>query len=223
MPPSPDEHGGLLPRFSRGERWVHRSLALLMVVCIGTAALLYVDPLSALVGRRDLVATVHYVSGLFLPLPLVVGAAASPAFRADLRRLNRFVPDDWRWLRARDRRSGRIPVGKFNAGQKLNSAFVLGAVLVLLATGLMLRYFSVLPDDLRTGATFVHDLFAVALVVVTTGHLWLASNDPEARRGLRTGAVSPEWAQQEHGTWAAELAGTTGPPAARDDGAEPGP
>ena len=201
MPPSPDR----IRRFTPGERWIHLGLAALMGVCILTAAMLYWGPLSTLVGRRELVETVHFTSGLLLPLPLVVGAVLSRPFRADVRRLNRFLPGDWRWLRARDRRGGAFPSGKFNAGQKLNSAFVLGSVIVLLMTGLMLHYFAAFPDDIRTGATFVHDSFAAAVVVVSAGHLWMAWQDPQARLGLRTGFVPRGWAQREHALWAATV------------------
>jgi formate dehydrogenase subunit gamma len=193
-----------IPRFSHGERWVHRGFGVLMGVCVLTAAMLYWGPLSTLVGRRDLVEAVHLISGLLLPLPLLVGLAASPAFRADVRRLSRFLPGDWAWLRAGDRRWGGFPSGKFNAGQKLNSAFVLGALAVLFLTGLMLRWFDLFPDHIRTGATFVHDAFAAAVVVVTAGHLWMAWRDPIARAGLRTGQVPRAWAEREHALWAAE-------------------
>ena len=204
-------------RFTQGQRWIHGCLGALMGVCLVTAAMLYWGPLSALVGRRELVETVHFTSGLLLPLPLIVGAFASAAFRSDVRLLNRFLPGDWSWLRARNRRDGSISSGKFNAGQKLNSAFVLAAVIILLATGLMLHYFSVFPDDIRTGATFVHDLVAAAVAVVSAGHVWMAWQDPEARRGLRTGFVSRSWAQREHALWAAET--PTGPPGDADQGA----
>jgi formate dehydrogenase subunit gamma len=219
MPPSPDR----IRRFSPGERWIHASLGTLMGLCIVTAAMLYWGPLSTLVGRRELVETVHYTSGLLLPLPIVIGALTSRAFRDDVRRLNRLLPGDVRWLRAGNRRDGSLPSGKFNAGQKLNSAFVLGSVLVLLATGLMLHYFSLFPDDISTGATFVHDSFAAAVVIVSAGHLWMAWLDPEARRGLRTGFVSRGWAEREHALWAAgesgDPAGSADPPA---DGRELG-
>jgi formate dehydrogenase subunit gamma len=200
MPPSPDR----IARFSRAELWIHRSFAVLMGVAMLTAAMLYWGPLSTLVGRRDLVETVHLISGLLLPVPLLVGFAASGAFRADVRRLSRFLPGDRAWLRSSDRRTGRYPSGKFNAGQKLNAAFVLGAVVVLLGTGLMLYFFDLWPDDIRTGATFVHDAFAAAVVVVTVGHLWMAWRHPLAREGLRTGSVPRSWAMREHALWAAE-------------------
>lgn len=202
-------------RFTAGERWIHLALAAVMGVLIVTAALLYVGPLSALVGRRDLVASLHLWSGLVLPVPLILGYLASTAFREDVTRLNRFLPGDWAWLRARDRRSGRYPSGKFNAGQKLNSSFVLGSVVVMFLTGLGLHFFDVFPDSIRTGITFVHDLLAAAVVVVAAGHLWMAMGDPVARTGLRTGLVPRRWAEREHALWAAETAelrDRSGPP-----------
>jgi formate dehydrogenase subunit gamma len=194
----------LLPRFTRAERWVHRTTAVLVVVCLLTAAALYLGPLSVLVGRRALIGRVHVVSGILLPLPMLLGWL-SAAYRADLRRLNRFVPGDVDWLRSRDRRGGRIAVGKFNAGQKLNAAFVTGAILILLGTGLIMRYGEPWPLALRTGATFVHDWLSAALLVAVLGHLWLALRDPQARRGMRTGLVPEEWARREHAAWAAEV------------------
>ncbi len=65
-------------------------------------------------------------------------------------------------------------------------------------------------DDLRTGATFVHDWLALAVFVVVLGHIYMAYNDSTARRGMRTGAVPVWWARREHSAWAAELAGRDG-------------
>lgn len=188
-------------RFTPGERWLHLTFGLVMGVLIVTAALLYVDPLSQLVGRRALLAGVHFWAGLLLPVPLLLAVLFSPAFRHDARRLNRFQPADWLWLRRAFRLDASGPSGKFNAGQKLNSAFVLGATIVMFLTGLMLHFFEPLPDSVRTGATFVHDMFGLAVVVMGAGHVWMAWNDPEARAGLRTGFVSNRWATHRHPLW----------------------
>lgn len=192
---------GTVTRFSRGERWVHRSVAVLMTVLLLTGALLYVPALGGVVGNRQVVRLVHEVAGFALIAPLLL-ALGSRAFRADAGRLNRFSPTDWQWLRSRDRRSGRIPVGKFNAGQKLNAAFSLGAILVMLATGSMMFFSNHFPDAIRTGATFVHDWLALAVLVVVLGHVYMAANDPVARAGMRTGRVPGWWARREHGAWA---------------------
>ncbi|GHH75127.1 formate dehydrogenase subunit gamma [Streptomyces sulfonofaciens] len=190
-------------RFSRAERWVHRSTGALMGVCVLTAAFLYIPQLAELVGRRVLVVTVHEWSGLLLPLPLLAGLV-SRALRADLRRLNRFAPYDRRWLRAARRRDSRPearPAGKFNAGQKVYAAWIAGAVLVMLGTGLLMWFTRLAPLVLRVGATFVHDWLALAVGIVLAGHIGMAFADPEARRGMRTGWVSRAWAEREHRLW----------------------
>ena len=76
-------------RFGRAQRWVHRTTAALMGVCVATAACLYVPQFAELVGRRELVVRVHELAGLALPVPVLAGLA-SRAFRADLRLINRF-------------------------------------------------------------------------------------------------------------------------------------
>jgi len=194
---------GDLLRFTVAERWVHRSVAALMGLCIATAAILYVGQLSVLVGRRALVENIHVYSGIAMPAPIVIGLL-SRAFRLDLGRLNRFSPVDWQWLRGPDRRTGRLPVGKFNGGQKLNAAFIAGTILVMLGTGLVMRFANHWPISWRTGATFVHDWLAYAVAIVLLGHLYFATRDPISRQGLRTGFVPASWARLEHRGWAEE-------------------
>ncbi|MFF4488505.1 cytochrome b/b6 domain-containing protein [Streptomyces sp. NPDC001544] len=192
-----------LHRFSRAERWVHRATAGLMGVCVLTAACLYIPALAVLVGRRELVVRVHEWVGLTLPAPVLLGLA-SRAFRTDLGFLNRFGPHDRVWLRAalhRDRRPEARPAGKFNAGQKIYAAWIAGATLVMLGTGLLMWFTHLTPLVWRTSATFVHDWLALTIGIVLGGHIGMALGDPEARRGLRTGTVSRQWAEREHPLW----------------------
>ncbi|AWW40423.1 formate dehydrogenase [Streptomyces sp. AS58] len=190
-------------RFGTAERWVHRTTAVLMGVCVLTAACLYLPEPAQLVGRRALVVTVHEWAGLALPVPLLAGLA-SRALRSDLRLLNRFGPHDGVWLRAalrRDRRDEARPAGKFNAGQKIYAAWIAGATLVMLGTGLIMWFTHLTPLVWRTGATFVHDWLALTIGIVLAGHIGMALADPEARRGMRTGLVSREWAERRHALW----------------------
>lgn len=191
-----------LLRFARPVRLVHRTTAGLMAGCFLTAAILYIGPLSVIVGRREQVVLVHIVCGIGLPIPLLVGLLLSSAVREDVRRIGRFGPTDGQWLRRRDRRSAALPVGKFNAGQKLNGSFQLGAALVMLMTGLVMWLTGLWPLAWRTGATFVHDWLALILLVVLLGHIWLARRDPIARAGMRTGSVPRGWALLAHPDWA---------------------
>ena len=190
-----------LLRFTRGQRWVHRATAILMGICLVTAAFLYIDVLSQLTGHRALIEWIHVIAGIGLPVPALIGLG-SKAFRNDARILNRFSRNDWRWLRSRQRRDGSIAVGKFNAGQKLNANFQLGAILVMLGTGLVMRFANHWPISLRTGATFVHDWLAYAVLAAVLGHVWMANRDPNALRGMRTGYVPTSWARREHLVWA---------------------
>ncbi|WP_046732813.1 cytochrome b/b6 domain-containing protein [Streptomyces humi] len=192
-----------LRRFTAAERWIHRTTAALMGVCVLTAACLYIPTLAVLVGRRELVVRIHECAGLALPVPVLLGLA-SRAFRRDLGFLNRFGPHDRLWLHAvlaRDRRRSSRPAGKFNAGQKIYANWIAGATLVMLATGLMMWFTHLTPLMWRTSATFVHDWLALTIGVVLAGHIGMALGDPEARRGLRTGSVSRDWAKREHPLW----------------------
>ncbi|MER6069156.1 cytochrome b/b6 domain-containing protein [Streptomyces sp. NPDC001852] len=200
---TPAPPGARVRRFSRAERWVHRTTAALMGVCVLTAAVLYIPQLAVMVGRRELVVRIHECAGVALPVPVLLGLA-SRAFRADLRFLNRFGPHDRLWLRAalvRDKRRSSRPAGKFNAGQKIYAAWIAGATLVMLGTGLLMWFTHLAPLMWRTSATFVHDWLALTIGVVLAGHIGMALGDPEARRGLRTGTVSSEWAKREHPLW----------------------
>lgn len=204
MPPSPE-----LLRFDRPERNVHWWTAALIGVCLLTAAALYLPAVSALVGRRALVKDVHVYSGLALPLPFLVaryGPWVSELAR-DVRRLDRFDDQDRRWLRS----VGRDPFvrnGKFNGGQKLNSAFVVGAVLLLLASGSIMKWFAPFPLTWRTGATFVHDWTAFLLLIALAGHVVKALGDRDALRAMVRGPISRRWAERHAPRWLAEVEST---------------
>jgi formate dehydrogenase subunit gamma len=161
-------------RFDGTERLLHWSTATLVGICLVTAACLSFPLLATIVGRRDVVKTIHVLAGLSLPLPLAIARLGpwSAALRADIRRLNRFDDLDRQWVRTLGRHRHRPgPHGKFNAGQKLNAAFDVGAVLLLLVTGSMMKWFGPVPLTFRTGATFVHDWTAFAFFVVLVGHV----------------------------------------------------
>ena len=205
---SPGPRSGDAPatvhRFSASVRAVHWSTTVLMAIAILTAAVLYNGSLALAVGHRRAVELIHVYCGFALPVPMLVGLL-SRAYRRDIARLNRFTNADWAWLRSKNRRDGTIRVGKFNAGQKVNASLTAGAILVLLGTGLIMYFPGWTRLSWRSGATFVHDWFALALGLLVIGHIRYAVKDAEARRGMRSGVVSSSWARAEHGAWADEL------------------
>jgi formate dehydrogenase subunit gamma len=195
---------GTVRRFGKVTRTVHWTVAALMIICIVTAAILYNESFGVAIGHRHLVELIHVYAGAALLLTILLGAI-SPAYRQDLRHLNRFTPADWRWLRSRNRRDGSISVGKFNAGQKLNGALSGGAITGLFGTGILMYFVSLTPLTWRTGATFVHDWFALGVGLLVIGHIFYALKDAEALRGMRTGRVSASWAHAEHAAWADDV------------------
>jgi formate dehydrogenase subunit gamma len=192
-----------LLRFDRGERVLHWANGALMLTLLVTGAALYVPQLSEVFKRRHLVEQVHVWCGVLLPVPLVLTLLSGRwgrAFRADVRRLNRWTADDRRWLRSRGR-DPRVKNGKFNGGQKLNAAFVAGAIPVMLATGLIMYFIRHFPLAWRTGATFVHDWMFLALAVVVAGHILFAVSDPLALRSMVRGWVPESWARRHAPRW----------------------
>jgi formate dehydrogenase subunit gamma len=205
--------GGRVWRFDRVERVLHWTVAALVLVLLVTGSVLYIGPLSTLVGRRVLVKDLHVWSGLLLPVPwlFALPGARGRALRRDLGRLSRWYRDDTTWLRTRGHsgRNGRLR--KFNAGQKVFTLVAGGALPVLLGTGLIMRWFEPFPDSIRTGATFVHDWTYVVLGVLVVGHILKALAEPEALRSMVTGWVPASWARVHRARWWSE-AGGDGPP-----------
>ncbi len=164
------------------------------------------DPISAAVGRRELMRTIHVYAGLMLPVPLLAAVIGrwGRNFRADLGRLNRWTDDDVRWLRSWSREP-LLRHDKFNPGQKLNAAFTGGAIVLMLATGSIMHWFHPFPLAWRTGATFVHDWVSFALFITITGHIVYALRDPDALRAMAKGWIPATWARRHAPRWADEL------------------
>lgn len=193
---------GLVSRFDRVERMVHWATATLVGLCMATALALAFAPISAIVGRRSLVREVHVISGLLLLAPILVGFVGrwGTRLRADIRALDRFDTVDRRWLRS----AGRDPFvkpGKFHPGQKLNAAASAAALVMLYATGIVLKWFGPFPLNVRQGSTFVHDWTAFLFTLLVLGHVVRALSDPDALRGMVTGRVDPSWAARKHPRW----------------------
>jgi formate dehydrogenase subunit gamma len=209
---------GRVPRFDRLERVVHWCTATLMLILLLTGFSLYAGPLSTLVGRRELVRTIHVYAGLLLPVPVLVGILrrAGGQLRADLGRLSRWSADDRAWWSRR--RRAVVQLGKFNPGQKLNAVFLGAAGLVMLGTGVILKWFNLFPVDYRTGATFVHDWFAIGIWLAVGGHVLFALRDPVALGAMLRGSVPARWARLHRPRWYEE---ETGLPAERPASPKP--
>ncbi|MGH9102661.1 MAG: cytochrome b/b6 domain-containing protein [Acidimicrobiales bacterium] len=188
------------------ERAAHWATAALFGVLICTALPLYFVSVASVVGRRPLIADIHTWAGVALPLPLAVSLVGpwGSGLRRDVRRVNLWTARELRWLLSLGREPLRL-ADKLNPGQKLNAAFTAGVIVVMLATGSVMRWVGPFPVAWRTGATFVHDVVAAALAVVVIGHICLAVTHREALRSMVRGWVSEAWASRHAAGWLEEV------------------
>jgi formate dehydrogenase subunit gamma len=170
-----------------------------------TALPLYFVQIERFIGRRTLVEEIHLWAGLMLPVPLLISLAGpwGTRLRHDLRRFSVWTRAETRWLWSFGKKALREP-DKFNPGQKLNALFVGGAIVVMLGTGAILKWFSPFPLAWRTGATFVHDVLALAIFLVVAGHIVMAVTHREALRSIFRGSVSESWAKRHASGWLKE-------------------
>ena len=173
-----------------------------MITMLVTGSFLYFGPLSALVGRREMIKTIHVYCGLMLPIPVLLGSL-SRRFRADAssprapRRRGLEVAEV-----VGTQRASRASSTRARSSTRRSSA---GAIPVMLATGSIMRWFKPFPLSWRTGATFVHDWVFLALLVVVIGHIGKALADPTALKGMISGHVPRGWAQRNRPRWLEEL------------------
>jgi formate dehydrogenase subunit gamma len=192
-------------RFDAVQRTAHWANALLFAILMLTALPLYFPSLSDVIGRRALVVNIHVWSGVVLPVPILISLLGpwGAQMRRDIRRINVWTKDEVQWLRTLGRHAPRV-VDKFNPGQKLNAIFVGGSIVVMFATGFVLKWFGFFPVSWRTGATFVHDVLALGIFAVVLGHILFAVTHPESLRSMLKGWVSEAWAARNAPGWLRE-------------------
>jgi formate dehydrogenase subunit gamma len=189
-------------RFSRTERVLHWANAVFFLFLLATGLILYLPSLSVEVGRRPLIQSMHFWSGIAWVgvLCLIVLGGDRRGILRTAREVERFDRDDARWLLRRL----PAPQGRFNAGQKLNTVLTAAFTVLFFVSGLLL-WIGERDTRYRFASTVVlHDGLMYAAVVLLVGHLYLAVIHPTTRhalRGITLGTVSETWAQRHHAKW----------------------
>lgn len=192
-------------RFSRTERTLHWANAVGFLALSATGLLLYAPSLAILVGRRPLIQSLHFWSGIawVCALATTVLAGDRRGILRTAREIDGFDRDDLRWLLRRR----LAPQGRFNAGQKLNAVLTAAFVVLFLVSGLLL-WFGERDTRLRFANTvLLHDWLMFAAFALFIGHLYLAVIHPATRhslRGITVGTVRDDWAVRHHPKWKPE-------------------
>ena len=179
---------------------------------LATGLILYLPAFAELAANRRLWKSIHlgaaiaFWAGLVVLLASDTARAAAPHRVRDrpLRRRRRALAA----LGGQPRRGLEPPQGRFNAGQKLNTAIVFGLMVVFTASG-VLMYLQETDAAVRgrTSAILVHDIATWVAVPLVLGHLYLVLVNPSTRhslRGMVLGTVRRDWARRHHPKWEAD-------------------
>ncbi len=213
---------GTVLRFTAATRAFHWVHAVPFLVLLLTGLSLFLPPVKSVhIGGYRLVPLIHVIVGVafIVGVPLLVIAVRNRrALATDLRQALTPEPGDAAWGRYAvyallGARVAEPPAGKYNLGQKLNSAFWIAVTAGLMGSGVVLavNFFT----KRVFGAGFVeqaftwHDALMFLAIPVLLGHLYLALVNPATRpslRGILTGRVDAAWARRHHARWAAASA-----------------
>jgi formate dehydrogenase subunit gamma len=197
-------------RFSAAEQSLHWLLAVSFLVMLATGLILYLPSLAQVAAQRQLWKSIHLGAALgFWVGVLLIWGSDPVALRSARGEIERFDSDDRAWLAWSVKRGGpEPPQGRFNAGQKLNTAIVAGLMVVFTITGVLIYLQEASARFRGTSAILIHDVAMYIAIPLVIGHLYLALLNPSTRhslRGMTLGSVRRDWARRHHPKWEREL------------------
>ncbi|HVI37522.1 MAG TPA: cytochrome b/b6 domain-containing protein [Gaiellales bacterium] len=197
-------------RFSGAEQALHWLLAVSFLTMLVTGLILYLPSLAEVAANRRLWKSIHLGAALafWFGTFLIVSSSAG-GLRGTVGEIDRFDDDDRRWLKWQVRQMGpRPPQGRFNAGQKLNTAVIAGLMVVFTISGTLMYLQEVDAGFRGSSAILVHDIAMYIAIPLVIGHLYMAVLNPSTRHslhGMVLGTVRRDWAREHHAKWEREL------------------
>ena len=197
-------------RFSSTEQALHWLLAVSFLTMLATGLILYLPSLAEVAANRRLWKSIHLGAALAFWLgTLLIVSSSTGGLRRTVGQIDRFDDDDRRWLKWQVRQMGpKPPQGRFNAGQKLNTAVIAGLMVVFTISGTLMYLQEVNASFRGTSAILVHDIAMYIAIPLVIGHLYMALLNPSTRhslRGMVVGTVRRDWAREHHAKWEREL------------------
>ncbi len=201
--PDPDR----IVRFGALERSVHWLVALSFVYVALTGLSMWSPRmfwLSALFGGGTTAGAWHPWGGVFF-------AAAFAVMFISWARQMKLDRDDRKWLAMAHRYAVHdhddLPeAGRFNAGQKMLFWIQFVALVLLLASGIVLWLPEWSSRVLREAAILLHPAAAVVSITGIIVHIYMGTAAvPRALRGMVRGWVTPGWTAFHHPKWYREI------------------
>jgi formate dehydrogenase subunit gamma len=197
-------------RFSSTEQALHWLLAVSFLTMLATGLILYLPSLAQVAADRRLWKSIHLGAALAFWLgTLLIVSSSTGGLRRTVGQIDKFDDDDRRWLKWQVRQMGpKPPQGRFNAGQKLNTAVIAGLMVVFTISGTLMYLQEVDATFRGTSAILVHDIAMYIAIPLVIGHLYMALLNPSTRhslRGMVLGTVRRDWAREHHAKWEREL------------------
>jgi formate dehydrogenase subunit gamma len=197
-------------RFSGSEQSLHWLLAVSFLIMLATGLILYLPSLAEVAAQRQLWKSIHLGAALaFWVGVLLVWGSDPVVLHATREEIDHFDADDRAWLAwSVTRRGPEPPQGRFNAGQKLNTALVAGLMVVFTITGVLIYLQEASARFRGTSAILIHDVAMYIAIPLVLGHLYLALLNPTTRhslRGMTLGSVRRDWARRHHPKWERDL------------------
>jgi formate dehydrogenase subunit gamma len=197
-------------RFSGTEQALHWLLAVSFLTMLVTGLILYLPSLAEVAANRRLWKTIHLGAALaFWCGTFLIVSSSTGGLGRTVGQIDQFDDDDRRWLKWQVRQMGpKPPQGRFNAGQKLNTAVIAGLMVVFTISGTLMYLQEVDARFRGTSAILVHDIAMYIAIPLVIGHLYMAMLNPSTRhslRGMVLGTVRRDWAREHHAKWEREL------------------
>ena len=201
-----------IQRYAAADRVNHWMVAICFVV-LSLSGLAFFHPafffLSAVLGGSVWARILHPFIGVFLFLCFI-------GLSLRVWKENIFKPVDFAWLKRIDEVINNgdgpdtLPIGKYNAGQKLMFWAMVGSVLLLLLSGIVIwrSYFAAyFPIFMLRSALVIHMLAAFVGIVSLIVHVYAAIWIKGTVRAMTRGNVEADWAAQHHPEWYRRMTG----------------
>ena len=191
-------------RFTPTEIAFHWAMVLPYLVLLVTGAILFAERIVSLeVLSKETLIDVHRIAGIALPACLVLTFLIGDR-RVILRNLRlgtRFTRDDLEWLKHTPLQRFRPdlelpPMGKFNAGQKINFTIQVVAIPLFFVSGMLMWFVhgQLMP-------WYVHVALFLLVTPLIAGHMYLALANRSTRTSITSvihGRVDAAWARHHH-------------------------